>query len=232
MKFKLIALSRRYLAELQKHLLPGSKTGWRPALRLGRRAVALGLETLELARIHEQALSRLELRPDRVVQTRRAEIFFAEAIAPIVETHRAARENKTELTRMTAMLKRRAAELAAANHRLKQGVQKRRSVEASLKRSGKHYAKLLKNSIRLQEDLRRRTRQILAAQEEERRTMSRELQDEIAQTLLGINVRLLTLKRQAGGNAQRIRNDIASTQRLVGNTTLSTRRVHRKMRKI
>src|SRR2546421_8214167 len=126
MKFKLIALSRRYLAELQKHLQPGSKTGWRPALRLGRRAVALGLETLELARIHEQALSRLELRTDRVAQTRRAEIFFAEAIAPIVETHRAARENKTELTRMTAVLKRRGAELAAANHRLKQGVQKRR----------------------------------------------------------------------------------------------------------
>ena len=45
--------------------------------------------------------------------------------------------------------------------------------------------------------------------------MSHELQDEIAQTLLGINVRLLTLKKEAAENAQSFKKEIASTQRLV-----------------
>ena len=42
-----------------------------------------------------------------------------------------------------------------------------------------------------------------------------ELQDEIAQTLLGINVRLLSLKRESSVNTGRLKNEIASTQRLV-----------------
>ena len=71
------------------------------------------------------------------------------------------------------------------------------------------------------------TRQMLAAQEEERISISRELQNEIAQTLLGINVRLLTLKRQAGGNAQRIKNEITAAEELAKKTARSTRRQSR-----
>ena len=37
----------------------------------------------------------------------------------------------------------------------------------------------------------------MAAQEDKRKKMSHDLRDEIAQTLLGINVRLLTLKMDA-----------------------------------
>jgi len=43
----------------------------------------------------------------------------------------------------------------------------------------------LKDSLQLQEELRQLTHQVLAAQEEERKKISHELQDEIAQTLLG-----------------------------------------------
>ena len=53
------------------------------------------------------------------------------------------------------------------------------------------------------------------AQEAERKRLSRELRDEIAQTLLGINVRLLTLKRAATGNRATLKKEIANTQRLV-----------------
>ena len=56
--------------------------------------------------------------------------------------------------------------------------------------------------MRLQEHLRHLTHQILAAQEDERKKISRELHDEIAQTLLGINVRLLTLKKGAAANTE------------------------------
>jgi signal transduction histidine kinase len=75
-------------------------------------------------------------------------------------------------------------------------------VEAALRKSGEHYTRLLKESLQLQERLRNLTHQVLAAQENERRNISRELQDEIAQTLLGINVRLLSLKQEARSNTQ------------------------------
>ena len=226
MKSKLLALSRHYAAELRKHLQSHSKSSLHPAVNLGRRAVVLGLETLELARIHEQALTSLKTAAGSA-QFRRAELFFTEAIAPIVDMHRAARENNTKLNRMNILLKRRTAELAATNQRLKEGINRRREVEASLKQRGKLYEKLLNDSIGLQEDLRRMTRQMLAAQEEERISISRELQNEIAQTLLGINVRLLTLKRQAGGNAQRIKNEITAAEELAKKTARSTRRQSR-----
>jgi signal transduction histidine kinase len=229
MKFKLAALSRRYVAELRKHLQPGSKTGMQPAVGLGHRAVALGLETLELARIHEQALTTLKLTASRAPQIKRAEIFFTEAIAPIVDTHRAARQSRRELNTLNARLKRRTTELADTNRRLKEGIVRRKSVEASLKKSGEHYTNLLKDSISLQEELRRMTRQVLAAQEEERKSISRELQNEIAQTLLGINVRLVALKRGARANSKGLKNEITTTQRLVGKTVLSTRRAARQI---
>src|SRR5215213_6143604 len=132
MKFELIALSRRYAAELRKNLQDGCETGLHPAVRLGRRAVALGMETLELARMHEQALASLKVAAGSP-QFRTAEVFFTEAMAPIVDTHPAARQNKSKMDRLNTLLKRRTAELAARNHRLKQGVDQRRNVELSLK---------------------------------------------------------------------------------------------------
>jgi signal transduction histidine kinase len=227
MKQQLIGLSQRYVTALRKHLKQGSRASLQPALALGRRAVVLGLETLELARIHERAVTTLELSLSRNGFLRRAEIFFAEALTPIVETHRAARQSKIQLNRLNDTLGRRTVELAATNRLLQRGIVRRKSVEAALKISGEHYARLLKNSLQLQESLRQLTHPVLAAQEAERKKISRELQDEIAQTLLGINVRLLTLKQEARSNTKGLKNEIASTQRLVVKSAKSVRRAAR-----
>ena len=82
----------------------------------------------------------------------------------------------------------------------------------------------------MQEGLRQLTHQVLAAQEDERKKISLELQDEIAQTLLGINVRLLSLKQEARSNTKGLKNEIASTQRLVVKSAQSVRRVAREFR--
>ena len=71
---------------------------------------------------------------------------------------------------------------------------KTKSVEESLRKSEQHYSRLLEQSQHMQKQLRRLSRQILLAQEEERREISRELHDVIAQTLTGINIRLGALK--------------------------------------
>ena len=230
MRPKLLRISQLYVTALRKYLKPGCRTGLLPAQRLGRQALTLGVETLELARIHEKSLITLDLGKNGDAPVKRAEIFFTEALTPIMETHRAARPNKLELNRLNLTLDRRTAELAAASHELRLGVVRRKNAEAALKLSGARYAQLLKESLQLQQGLRQLTHRVLRAQEDERQQISRELRDEIAQTLLGINVRLITLKREAGNTTQGLANEIATTRRLVLQLTRSVWRGARKLR--
>jgi signal transduction histidine kinase len=227
MKQKLIRLSRRYTTALRKHLQQGRHGNLQEAVDLGRRAVDLGLETLELARIHERAIATLELASSKNGFIKQAEIFFIEAIVPIVGLHSAARRNKVDLKRLREMLDQRTAELAAANRLLKHGRAGREGVEAALKQNDLHYNKLLKDSLAIQAGLRRLAHKVLSAQEAERTKISHELQDEIAQTLLGINVRLITLKQEARTNTKGLKNEIASTQQLVVKSAKSVRRAAR-----
>ncbi len=64
METKLVSLSRRYQAALLRHLQQEPPAGLRSANGLGREALDLGLETLDLAKIHEQALVAL-MSPSR-----------------------------------------------------------------------------------------------------------------------------------------------------------------------
>jgi len=135
------------------------------------------------------------------------------------------------LNRLNETLHQRTSELAATNGHLQQGIIRRKSVEAALKKSVEHYSRLLQESLQLQEGLRLLTHQVLASQEDERKKIGLELQNEIAQTLLGINVRLVTLKQEARNNTKGLKNEIASTQRLVVKSDTSVRRVAREFRK-
>ena len=215
MKRKLTRLSRGYTAALRKHLKQGPRASLQPARGLGQRAAALGLETLDVARIHEAAVSSLEASRSRDGIIKRAEMFFTEAITPIEKTHRAALKANARLNQLNKTIRRRTVDLAASDRHLKQGVVQRKAMEQSLKKSAGHYGRLVKESRRLQKHLRQLTHQILSAQEEERKKISRDLHDEIAQTLLGINVRLLTLKNGATANTGSLQKEIASTQWLV-----------------
>jgi signal transduction histidine kinase len=215
MKRRLAALSQRYVTALRKHLKQGPEASLQPARDLGRQAVAVGLETLDVAKIHEGALAALEATSSRDGIIKRAEAFFTETITPIERTHRAARKTNADLNQVARKLDRRAGDLAASNRSLRQSIVRRKGVEAALRKSGGESKRLLEESHRLQKHLRNLTRQILLAQEEKRKKMSQDLQDEIAQTLLGINVRLLRLKKEGSANAKGFEKEIASTQRLV-----------------
>lgn len=229
MKQKLIRLSQRYVTALRKHLKPGARASLRAALGLGRQAAALGLETLELARIHAHALVALQLSGRKNKLTRRAEIFFAKANTLIEETHRAARQTQVRLNRLKAALGRRTAALAASNCQLQQGVVRRKVMADAAEQNGRHHQKSLAESLALQQRLRQLTHRAMAAQEVERKKISHELQDEIAQTLLGINVRLLTMKQAALGNTKGFKHEIASTQRLVVKSARSVRQFAREL---
>jgi len=149
--------------------------------------VGLGLETLEVARMHDRALTRLEASSSKDGLIERAEVFFTEAIVPIEQSHRAALRASARLKKLNQLLDRRTVGLAATNRALNRGIARRKTVEAALRQSGEHYTKLWKESLALQKHLQRLTHRILSAQEDKRKRLSHDLQDEIAQTLLGIN---------------------------------------------
>ena len=229
MKQKLTAFSQSYVTALRKQLKQGPQASLQPALGLGRQAVALGLETLELARIHEQSLATLQLSNAKNAFTKLAGIFFTEANTAIVETHRAAQQTKARLSRLKETLGERTEELAATNRELQRGVVRRKVMQEAAEKNGRHYKKCLEESLDLQRRLRQLTHRVLTAQEDERKNISVELHDEIAQTLLGINVRLLSLKQKAKLNHRGLKSEIASTQRLVVKSVKSVRRVAREL---
>jgi signal transduction histidine kinase len=229
MKSKLRALSGRYLAALRRHLKHSPRASLEPARGLGRQAVAGGLETLDVARIHQRALAALEASGSRDGLLGRADIFFTETIGPIEERHRAALEASARLKRLNQTLGQRTADLAISQRSLKQGIARRKAVEVALKKSAAHYKTLLAESLALQEHLQHLVHQILSVQEDKRREISHELRDEIAQTLCGINVRLLTVTKAAGRNAQGLKKEIVNTQRLVDKSVNSIKRFAREL---
>ena len=219
---------------MREHLKPSRPPSLRPARGLGLEAVSIGLETLDLARIHEQALIKLVLpgySPGaRETMVRRAETFFAEAIIPIEKTHRIARETNVRMARLNQKLLRRSADLAASNRQLKEEIVQRKVAEEALRRSEQHYGQLLEQSQGMQEQLRLLSRQLLSAQEEERKKISRELHDVIAQTLTTINVRLSALKKEAALNTRGLERSIARTQQLVEHSVNIVHRFARELR--
>ena len=193
-----------------------------------------GLQTLDLARIHERALIALVL-PTYSPNTRktmvgRAGAFFAEAITPIQTTHRIAQETNVHMEQLNETLRRRSADLAASNRELKKEIAQRRLAEKSLRQSEQHYGQLLEQSRRMEEQLRLLSRQLLSAQEEERKKISRELHDVIAQTLTSINVRLAALKKEAALSTEGLERSIARTQELVQESVDVVHRFARELR--
>jgi len=124
---------------------------------------------------------------------------------------------------------RHAAEISDLKSKVRQESAARRKTETKLKRSERFHAASLKESARLQEQLRRLSHQILFAQEEERKRISRELHDEVTGTLTGIKLELNALEAKAAGN-QDVKEKIARTQQRVQEAVETIHRFARELR--
>jgi two-component system sensor histidine kinase DegS len=103
-------------------------------------------------------------------------------------------------------------------------------VTAALRISQRGHKALEIDSRLMQSQLRNLTRQLLVAQEEERKKISRELHDSIAQILAGINVHLVTLNRDSALSNISLKKRIANTQLLVQQSLEVVHRFARELR--
>lgn len=232
MKHNVGGFAERYGAALRRYLSRSADTSLTPALRLGKEAVGLGIETLAIARAHEKGLLALPSRTGIDRREERGEQFFSSAILPVVETHRAAIQSRSDLSRLNKTLATRTLELTETQRQVRRGGARRKTVELALKASGKRYTRLLKESLHLQAELRALTHRVFSTQEDERLKLSRKLQNEIAQTLLGIHVRLTAMKRNARTSTKGFRTQIVHTQQLVRKSAKSLTTVANSIRSL
>jgi len=229
MKPELIALSQGYASDLARHLKQGPRASLRSAQTLGRRAAILGIQSEQLARIHERSMTALRVSGNKVPLAPRGRKFFNAANAFLEKPRSAAREADDRLDQLQKTLGRRTEELAVANRRLQRRVIRRKVREATFAKTGKERRKCLEESLDLQKHLRQLTHRILAVQENERRKIGGELQDEIVQTLLGINLRLLSLKQADRSDIEAFGKEIASARQLVLRSAKAVRKFAREL---
>lgn len=208
-------VSSRYQAALEAYLTQGQQASLKSARELGAEALAAGFHALDFAKLHEQTLiahlQTVAPKGQRAVLFRRAGKFLAEALVPILESQPITKGAAAHLKRFIETLGQRTVELAAKNLELSLEIKERQAAEEALRKSERHYSALLKQSERLQEQLRRLSRKILSAREKERKKISRELHYVIAQSLTTINIQLANLKLGLTSNNKNLGLNIAHT---------------------
>ncbi len=229
MKRRIIALGVSYIGKLRSYLRKASKTHAQEALELGRQSVALGLDTLELEQIHQSALDALQISEGKGELIAQAGRFFAAATAPIVVMHSEACRRTRELAQLKVALRERTSALNEAQRTLRYHSEKRKGSEAAFVARGKHCSNLLRESHQVQDRLRLLTHNVLKNHERQRSKLSHELQDDLAQNLLGINVRLLLLRTKIGKESKGLSSDLTETQRLVAASRRSMRKATRRI---
>jgi hypothetical protein len=162
----------RYKKALRSHLEQGQLAGLESAVALGYDVHARGMATLDLARLHERTLV-MDLLPafpeaQRATLIKQAGAFFAAVIVSPGKKDDIERE-AAHLKTVIGTLSDRTVELAAANRQLGLEIARRQEVEASLTKSESHHLKSLEKSNLLKQELRALSRQVLSAQENERK---------------------------------------------------------------
>jgi PAS domain S-box-containing protein len=165
---------------------------------------------------HAKHICELPLRNERGI------LFWADLQAASVDSLRDGRKwCRMAISDLTALkheqeVQRRLEDMANANRDLKREIVQRQKAELALKSS--------------ETQMRHLSRQLLLTQEEERKRISRELHDEIIQTLVGINVHLASLTMQEPVNLKVLRKRIGRTQKLVENSVTIVHRFARELR--
>ncbi len=225
----------RYASALRAHVTDNEAGSQRNgAATLGRRAHRLGISTLALARIHDQAFAALRILPGATPgedgRDARADAFFSLVLVPIEAARPAAAAARQRSRSLSASIVRSSAALTKARQRATQAVGERRARERDLTACQAEHSALRTRAERMADQLRQLARKLLISQEEERNRISRDLHDELGQTLTSVNIALASLKSSAAADAKELRHDIAETQHLIRDTMSRMHRFASKLR--
>ena len=207
-----------YHGALLEHLVKPGNATLEQAAALGRAAMHGGLEIADVIRIHHQALVEGVLPEDQPAISERfasaLDSFLLVAISPF----------RVDGNGVTGMRDRRLGKwmehyeaLASRNAQLEEEIAEHQRAEAAIQERKDHYFQLYQNARAMEENLRELSAQVLSAQEEERKRISRELHDEIGQALTAINVTIAMLKKQAVSDPSFQRN-VAEAEQLLART--------------
>ncbi len=226
-----------YRTALSRYVKEGTDARLQPAQRLGRRALGGGWTTVDLVRMHATAVgSAVDALPVARTATgmkllaRRAQRFLLHTVRPMEVTHHRAMKAAVRLRMLHKTLAQRTRELSASKQKLRQEIVRHMDVKKSLRTTERRSNALLLQARQMEKQLRHLSRQILFAQEEERKRVSRELHDVVAQMLTSINARLAALKKEAAVSTKGIRRKISDTQRLVAQSVDIVHRFARVLR--
>lgn len=205
------SFTERYRTALLQHLSGATKdqVSSRLAHSLGNEACSSGIDARFLARTHDKAMAEIAkpTKPDEQAnQTYTLSpgcLFFIEALGEIEDKKTEICDNRGEA--------------------LKQNEQR-------LEEESERYQKLLIKAQRMQKRSQQLAHQILLAQEEERREISRELHDEVAQILAAINVQLAALSEIDAISFKRLEQGIQQTQEMIENSVNAVHRFAQKLR--
>jgi len=211
-------LAQQYTATMERYLADEQEALLEQAYELGRAAIAGKFGLLDMVRVHMEAREKL-LTPAVVAgnggrSLKSAGIFFLQSLSPFEATHRGFGETNLKLQER--------------NLELEEEINVRKQVEDALRQSEKHYHRLFDEARAMQENLRNLSNKILHTQEEERKRISRELHDEVGQSLTAISVTLGALKNSR--NPADYSRTIAEAQRLLQDTMETVHRFARDLR--
>ena len=211
-------LGSAYRDALRRHLEGPCEATLQQAFELGRSAMDAGAGIFDLIGLHHQALA-LGVFPEgsRAVPIRAApalESFLLGALSPfrgaVGDGDGAWERRCMKQAEQNEVLSQRIA-------RLEEEIEDHRRAETAIKESKDHYFRLYQEARAMQANLRELSAQVLSAQEDERKRISRELHDEIGQALIAINVTISMLKRQAISDPA-FQSNVADAERLLART--------------
>jgi PAS domain S-box-containing protein len=150
----------------------------------------------------------------------------AKSVVSPVEGERLCRLAVSEITaqKRAEEAQLRVEELEAVATKLRNEISRRKTVEKSLLKSKKKQGELLKKSKQMEEEFRLLSHQVLHTLEEERKHISHDLHDEIAQSLVAINVQLSSLAKEAALKTYDFAQSILETQKIVEESVESVHR--------
>lgn len=105
--------------------------------------------------------------------------------------------------------------LTHSNEKLNQEIVRRQAVEQALRKSEQHQIELLEQARELQKKLQDLSHRNLHTMEKVRKRISRDLHDDVVQTLVGINFHLVSLVDTSGITQEALKEKIGQTQQLV-----------------